>query len=298
MKLQQATRKQARMRLGLQGPSGSGKTFGALQVAFGICGDWKKIAVVDTEYNSASLYSHLGPFNTLNLQAPYSPEKYCDALHICEHAGMEVIIIDSVSHEWEGNGGILDIHGSMTGNSFTNWGKVTPRHNHFIQSILQSPCHIIVTVRSKQDYVLTDKNGKMVPEKVGLKGIQRDGVEYEFTTMFELDIKHNATASKDRTSLFAGKPEFKLTAAIGKMLLQWCNQGEVSNQDDDIIRMIYDVTTVDELLRLYKNHPSHQVTLHEHFTKRRKQLQVTEAAHDIIHEQKNYSNNGQHNIEQ
>ena len=83
---------------------------------------------------------------------------------------MEVIIIDSISHEWEGSGGILDIHAGMAGNSFTNWGKLTPRHNAFIQTILQTNKHIIGTIRSKQDYVLNEKNGKQVPEKVGLKG--------------------------------------------------------------------------------------------------------------------------------
>jgi hypothetical protein len=218
MQLQQTSRHQTRIRLGIQGPSGSGKTLGALRVAIGLSSDWSKIAVIDTEYGSASLYSHLGPYNVLSLAVPFSPEKYIDAIHICESAGVEVIILDSISHEWEGTGGILDLHNSMAGNSFTNWGKVTPRHNAFVQCILQSPCHILANIRSKQDYVLTDKNGKMVPEKVGLKGIQRDGVEYEFTILFELDIKHNATSSKDRTSLFAGTPEFKLTQETGKKL--------------------------------------------------------------------------------
>lgn len=167
MQLEQATRKKARIRLGLQGPSGSGKTYSALLLAYGLCPDWSSIAVIDTEYGSASLYSHLGPFKTLRLGAPFTPEKYCDAINVCEYAGIEVIIIDSCSHEWDGSGGVLDIHSSMPGNSFTNWGKVTPRHNKFVQAILQSTCHVICTIRSKQDYVLTDKNGKMVPERVG-----------------------------------------------------------------------------------------------------------------------------------
>ena len=107
---------------------------------------------------------------------------------------MEVIIIDSISHEWEGKGGILDIHGSMVGNSFTNWAKVTPRHNEFVQKILQSNSHIIATIRSKQDYVLSEKNGKMVPEKVGLKGVTREGLDYEFTLVFDVDIKHQVNS--------------------------------------------------------------------------------------------------------
>ncbi len=101
---------------------------------------------------------------------------------------MEVIIIDSVSHEWEGSGGILNLHAAMTGNSFTNWNKITPRHNAFVHKMLQSGCHITGTIRSKQDYVLTDKNGKMVPEKVGLRGVIREGLDYEFTIVFDLQI--------------------------------------------------------------------------------------------------------------
>ena len=295
MKLQQATRQQARIRLGIQGPSGSGKTLGALQVAYGLCADWTKIGVIDTEYGSASLYSHLGPFNVLSLSAPYGPDRFRDALHICEQAGMEVIIMDSISHEWDGNGGILDIHNSMTGNSFTNWGRVTPLHAAFVQAILQSPCHIIVTIRSKQDYVLTDKNGKMVPEKVGLKGIQRDGIEYELTTLFEVDIKHNVTTTKDRTSVFAGKPEFKLTPLIGQQLLDWCNQGSPSNLKEELIQKIKDVSTVDELLKLYKNSPAYQSSLHEYFTQKRKQLETNRAVPVLIHQQ-NQNSNGKSDV--
>ena len=96
---------------------------------------------------------------------------------------MRVIIIDSISQEWEGNGGIIETHGNMAEIRSPTWNKVTPRHNAFVQKMLQSPAHIIATIRSKQDYVLTDKNGKMVPEKVGLKGVTRDGMDYEFTVV-------------------------------------------------------------------------------------------------------------------
>src|SRR5665647_99005 len=153
MNLQQAERKQAKIKLGLQSPSGGGKTYSALLLAFGMINDWSKIAVIDTENHSADLYAHLGSYQVLDLEKPFTPERYMEAIDICEKAGMEAIIIDSISHEWEGVGGILDIHGAMMGNSFTNWAKVTPRHNSFIQRILQSNCHLIATIRSKVDYV-------------------------------------------------------------------------------------------------------------------------------------------------
>ena len=111
---------------------------------------------------------------------------------------MEVIIIDSISHEWDGSGGIIEYHSSLMGNSFTNWSKVTPMHNSFVNKILQSPAHIIATIRSKQDYILSERNGKVVPEKVGFKGVTGDGMDYEFTIVFDIDINHHATASKDR----------------------------------------------------------------------------------------------------
>lgn len=186
---------------------------------------WDKIAVIDTENGSADLYDQLGEYNVLRLEAPYTPERYIEAIEACENAGMEVIIIDSMSHEWEGKGGILEIHNSMPGNSFANWGKLTPRHNKFISKILSSSSHIIATLRTKQDYVLQDKNGKQVPEKVGLKAITRDGVDYEFTLVFDIDIKHNAEASKDRTSLFVDKPQFVITPETGEHLRAWSDEG-------------------------------------------------------------------------
>src|SRR5690348_7312053 len=194
MQLQTAERKMARIKMALQGASGSGKTYSALLLGYGLCENWSKIAVIDTENHSAHLYAGLGRYQVVGIDAPFEPEKYIEAIQVCENAGMEVIVMDSLSHEWEGAGGILDTHGNMAGNSFINWARLTPRHNAFIQAMLQSSCHIIATIRTKQDYVLTEKNGKQVPEKVGLKAIQREGMDYEFTIVLDLDIKHYATA--------------------------------------------------------------------------------------------------------
>jgi len=254
MELKKAMRKQAKIKLALQGCSGSGKTYSSLLLASGMA-DYSKIAVIDTENHSADLYAHLGDYNVLQLSKPFSPERYIEAISTCEKAGMEVVIIDSITHEWDGSGGILDVHGNMMGNSFTNWSKITPRHNAFVQKILQSDCHIISTIRTKTDYTLTDKNGKMVPEKVGLKGIQRDGIDFEFTIVFDLDIKHNATASKDRTGLFMDKPAFVITPKTGERILNWCNAGASL---EDVIKMVQQSTDIVELRNLLIQYPEYR----------------------------------------
>ena len=271
MQIRKAKRKNAKIRLGIQGPSGSGKTIGALHVAYGLTSDWNKVVVIDTENSSSELYAHLGDYSVLQLQAPYSPENYIKAIGLCERDGYEVIIIDSISHEWEGPGGILETHSRMTGNSFANWATLTPRHNAFINSILQSSAHVIATIRSKQDYVLTDKNGKMVPEKVGLKGITRDGIDYEFTVVFELDIKHNCNATKDRTQLFTGQPQFKLSPQIGESLLKWSNEGD---SIDTIRSKVNEASSIDILKSLFHDHPEFQKSLSSEFTSRRKLLET------------------------
>ncbi|MFH0761441.1 MAG: AAA family ATPase [Bacteroidota bacterium] len=276
MNLQQAQRQQAKIKMGLQGPSGSGKTYSALLIAYGLIGNWQKIAVIDSENNSAHLYAHLGPYNVLGISQPFAPEKYIEAIELCEQAGIQAIIIDSISHEWDGNGGILDIHGSMIGNSFTNWNKVTPRHNAFVQKILQSPAHIIATVRSKQDYVLSEKNGKVVPEKVGLKGVTRDGMDYEFTIVLDLDIKHNALASKDRTGLFMDKPTFIPDSSTGEKIQNWC---QIRLSLDEVTDLIQGITKIEDLQNLYRKYPEYQQPLQEQFQQRKLLLQQPQIIH-------------------
>lgn len=230
MQLRKATRQKAKLRIGLSAASGFGKTYSALLLAFGITGDWAKVAVIDTEHGSAELYSNLGEYNALPLEAPFSPERYIQAIKACEDAGMEVIIIDSISHEWEGSGGCLEIHEKL-GGRFDNWKDVTPRHRAFIEAILQCKCHVITTVRRKQDYALvegTNKSGRQVatPQKVGMKEVTREGFEYELTLNLEIiNDKHLAKASKDRTSLFMDKPEFIITEETGRELLAWAETG-------------------------------------------------------------------------
>lgn len=223
--LKKAVRQQTKLKVGVFGPSGSGKTYSALLLASGLA-DWSKIAVIDTENGSADLYAQLGEYNTLTLSAPFSPERYIEAIQTCEKAGMDVIVIDSVSHEWDGTGGCLEIVDQL-GGQFQHWKKVTPRHNKFIQAILQSPCHVITTARKKQDYAMETENGKTKVTKVGLKEVTREGFEYELTLAFDLNIKHLASASKDRTGLFMDNPEFIITKETGETLKKWVSDGVV-----------------------------------------------------------------------
>lgn len=228
MQLQTATRKKQHLTLNLSGPAGAGKTMSALLMAYGITGDWTKIALIDTENGSASLYSHLGPFLTLDLQPPFSPERYVEAIDVCLNAKVEVIIMDSSSHEWSGPGGCIEINEALAqsmfkGNTWSAWSKTTPRHDAFVQKVLQCRCHVITCTRSKMETVMTNDNKV---KKLGMKDIQREGWEYELTVSLSIDRDtHTAIASKDRTELFEGKNPFVITEETGKLIRQWCDEG-------------------------------------------------------------------------
>ena len=281
-----AERSNCKIKMAVQGPSGSGKTYSSLLVAYGLTKDWSKIAVLDTENGSASLYSHLGSYSVLNLAAPYTPEEYIDAIDAAVKQGFECLIIDSLSTEWNGVGGVLDIHSNIPGNSFTAWAKVTPRHNAFVQAILQSNIHIIGTMRSKTDYVISEKNGKQVPEKVGMKPVQREDSEYEFTVVFELNQKHQANVGKDRTGLFSKRPELYLTAEVGDEISQWCkvtdvqpveiksDVAEMPELQDGFIEQINACKTVEELGRLFNANPTHQRKYRSYFSQRKNEIEL------------------------
>ncbi|MCM8569692.1 ATP-binding protein [Gramella jeungdoensis] len=266
MKLIKSNRRKAKIKMALQGPAGSGKTYSSLLIAEGLCsGDFSKVAVIDSENGSSNLYSDLGDYYVIALEK-HNPEEYIKAIELCEREGMEVIIIDSITHAWEF---LLDYHASLSGNSFTNWGKITPRQKAFIDKILNSTCHVIATMRTKQDYVLNQKDGKYVPEKVGLKAVQRDGVEYEFTVILDLDIKHFATCSKDRTGLFMDKPEFQITRGVGRKIKQWCEQGIDLNPMKD---RITNCSSQEELNKLFHELADYRVELNDDFVKQQKTI--------------------------
>jgi hypothetical protein len=224
----------------LGGSSGSGKTYSALRLATGLakkCGSG--IAAIDTEAGRIRYYANEFDFSDMQLTEPFTPEKYIEAINEAVGSGFKVLIIDSISHEWNY---CVDIHDKMPGNSWTNWSKVTPRHDAFMEKILQAPIHIIATVRGKDEYVLEEKNGKQTPKKVGLGFKQRDGVEYNYTATFNIaQDTHIAEATKDNTHIFEGRYEV-LTEKDGEALYDWANTGEdfafnISKAQQDIINL-------------------------------------------------------------
>lgn len=231
MQFEKARRTRSRLRMALTGPAGSGKTYSSLLIAKGIGG---KIAMIDTERGSGSLYDHLADYDVLQLTPPFDPRKYIQAIKLAEEHGYHVLIIDSLSHAWAGVGGILDIHDrttKSTRNSFAAWREVTPQHNQLVDTMLDCRCHLLVTMRTKTAYEVNQENGKTKVTKLGLAPVQRDGLEYEFTLVMDLALEgHVATVSKDRTQLFDGEV-FTPSEETGRKLRKWLNGGKDQNQD-------------------------------------------------------------------
>lgn len=234
MAFKRAERKQVKLKLWLFWPSGSGKTMSALKLARGMVDDRSKVAVIDTENWSASLYADIWGFDTSVLVPPFSPERYIEVIKEAYRAWYEVLIIDSVTQEWKGKWWILDMKESMTWNDFAKRGQLTKEHNKFWQAILQVPIHVIVTGRTKEEYAMvTGTDWRLKVEKAGTNIEQRDWVEYELTVAFTLDIKHNATSSKDRTWLFMDKPWFVMSEETGKILKERCDLWITPEEDEN-----------------------------------------------------------------
>jgi hypothetical protein len=232
MTFSKAARKKAKLRLALTAPSGAGKTYSALLLAKGLGG---RIALVDTEHESASLYSGLPglpDFDSLSLTPPYAPERFIECIHAAEHAKYDVLIIDSLSPEWSGVGGCLELvdqvaRSKYKGNSWSAWNDVTPRHRALLDAILHSPLDIIATMRSKTETAQTEENGRKKVVKLGMKAEQREGAEYEFTVVLDLvHDGHFALATKDRTGLFVGRDPERITEQTGRRLREWLESGE------------------------------------------------------------------------
>lgn len=205
---------------------------------------WEKVCVIDTENESGSLYVgtvaggvRVGEYLTINLDAPFSASRYLEAIDVAESAGVEFLVIDSLSHAWSGEGGLLDMQGNIakrSGNSYTAWREVTPQHNKLVDRVLQCPMHVAVTLRTKTEYVIEDNGqGKKAPKKVGMAPVFREGIEYEFTIFFELAQDHTASATKDRTGVFDGR-FLTINAETGAEIYSWLTSGSVEDKNPPI----------------------------------------------------------------
>lgn len=278
-----AERKQAKLRLALIGVSGSGKSLGAINIAAGMGG---RTVVIDTEHRSADLYANVAKYDVLTLDKPYTPEKYIQAINYCEDKGYDIIIVDSLSHAWAGEGGALDMHDAATQasaskNSYMAWKEITPWQNKLVNAIIQSSAHIIATMRVKTHYDVVDIGGKKRPIKIGLSPIQKEGLDYEFTVVLTIDKdSYLYTSSKDRTSIFEGKHN-KLSMETGKEIMSWLLDGksfeDVEKEEVEHIKSILsDANTVEALRKEYAKAKQRFPKLAQEFlvisTERSKQL--------------------------
>lgn len=230
MSFQKAERRQRLARIAIAAPTGGGKTWTALAIATGLCPEGKSIGLIDTENRSASLYAGQFDFMTCDLFR-FSPNDYIKAIHDAEEAGFGVLIIDSGSHAWMGKGGVLDMKDEATkrsksGNSFTAWRDVTPEHNNLVEALVRCRCHLIVTLRSKMEYVLQeDDRGRKMPTKLGMAPMQRDGFEYEFDVVADMDLDHNLVVTKTRLP-FLDRRVIKMPGKeIGREIRAWLETG-------------------------------------------------------------------------
>lgn len=225
----------------LVAPSGAGKSYSALRVTKGMIqaheektGEKASVAFIGTESSRDKYYANEFDYDLLQLSAPFTPESYIEAIQMAIDGGYKFLIIDSTTHEWAGTGGVLDIHSKIPGNSYTAWARVTPRHNNFLDAMIETPIHVIATVRGKDEYVMEEVNGKQVPKKVAMGYSQRDGYEYLFTTSFMIEQDtHIASAMKDNTHIFENANAV-LTEKHGVAIYEWATGGDVAEKQAEL----------------------------------------------------------------
>lgn len=230
LQIRRATKTQRKARIGLVGPTGSGKTYSALRIATGLVGENGRILVADTENRSADLYADQFQFDVVDLET-FSPDMYIEVIRLAEQEGYDALIIDSLSHAWMGKDGALEqvdkaAARSRSGNSFVAWREVTPKHNAMVDALIRCKCHLIVTMRAKTEYVLEeDIKGRKVPRKIGMAPIQRDGLDYEFDIVGDMDYENRLIISKTRYSRLAGEVIEKPSEELGEEIAAWLSDG-------------------------------------------------------------------------
>jgi hypothetical protein len=231
---EEAKKTQVKARVGMAGPAGAGKTYTMLVLLTALAGPTGRIAVIDTERGSSKLYADKFKFSVLTLSpdidGAFSPKNFTAAIHSAEKAGFDAIGIDGLSPAWEGEGGALDLvdkaAAKIHGNSYVAWRNVTPMHRELVDAMLQSPAHIVATIRSKMDYDQVEEGGRKVIKKLGLAPIQRQGMEYEFTLFCDMDVDHRIVVSKSRCDLMADQTAHKPDAEFWEPFVKWLDDGE------------------------------------------------------------------------
>ncbi|MFM9373304.1 ATP-binding protein [Streptomyces sp. Da 82-17] len=232
-----ATKEQSKARVALDGPSGSGKTFTALTIASAL---GTRIAVIDTERGSARKYANEFAFDVLEL-AYFSPDDLVEALAAAGAAGYEVVVVDSLSHFWSGSGGMLEqvdhaAKKGFGGNSFGGWKEARPMERRMVDALVAFPGHVVVTMRTKTDYVLeTNDRGRQVPRKVGLKPEQREGLEYEFDIVGSLDFENTLIVTKSRARVLTGAVVKQPGIEFGQQIREWLEDGTAVEPVEDLI---------------------------------------------------------------
>lgn len=256
--VKKAKRENVYTKVALMAPSGGGKTYSSLRLATGMAeeiyketGKEAKILLANTEQKRGYYYANEFDYDIVDIEAPHNPEKYVELIEFAVSEGYAILIIDSTSHEWEGKGGCLELQ-QQAGGTYQAWGRITPRHQKFINAIADSPIHIIATMRGKDQYEMEkDEKGKTSVKKLGLGAKQRDGFEYEFTCTFMLDQKTNtAEVQKDNTHLFEGESAILLSELHGKKIIQWANEGEGYTPSSRVTAELEETKNADEFTEL------------------------------------------------
>ena len=230
--VQKAVREKVYTKIAIMGSSGSGKSYSSLRLASGMADELKKmgekgkILMINTEGSRGKYYADQFDYDVADMEAPYSPENYIEGIRFAIEEGYDILILDSISPEWEGKGGMLEAH-ALAGGEYRHWSRITPRHDKFIEEIVKSPIHIIATIRGKDQYEIDkDANGRTTIKKLGVGGKQREGFEYNCTCTFLVDQKtHIAEAQKDNTHLFDAEAGLIIDENCGHQLIKWANNG-------------------------------------------------------------------------
>jgi hypothetical protein len=232
--IRKAKREGARLVVGIAGISGSGKTYSALQLAYGLANfDASKVGFIDTENRRGSLYAdtlvsqgtgEVQQFYIGDLEPPFTPQRYSDAIKAFQDAGVEVLVIDSISHEYEGTGGVLEMREPLPGKQGKRDNYAKAEHKKMMNTLLQSNMHIVACVRAREKVIIEKVGGetKYIPQ--GVQPICEKNFMFEMTAslmMWNEGKSQEVLKCPSELKPILGREEGYITAADGKALRDW-----------------------------------------------------------------------------